>query len=253
MPLSFFSGRRQRTVTSAPEGTRIYAIGDIHGRADLLADMHHYVAADAAKYPDHRLVLVYLGDYVDRGLESKSVIDLLLDSPLPGFEIVHLMGNHEEMLLDFLDDQNRGRGWLDIGGAATLLSYGVRMNDRQPPAGRLATAQEGLKACLPQRHLEFLRDLRLYHSEGDYLFVHAGIRPGIKLEDQKARDLLWIRRNFLESTANHGQIVVHGHSVTWEPEVQPNRICIDTGAFATGVLTCLILDGSERMIMQTEA
>ncbi len=244
--------RRARPAPPAtPEGRRIYAIGDIHGRADLLARLHETILADAHAAGPAQCVVVYVGDYVDRGLHVREVIDLLLDSALPGFESVHIKGNHEDMMLLFLDDAAAGPLWLANGGDATLASYGV--GGWRPPLDEeaLDTLQARLREALPPRHEAFLRGLRTNHVEGDYLFVHAGLRPGVPLDRQTEHDLLWIREEFLGSRADHGKIVVHGHSINYQPEEFVNRIGIDTGAFATGHLTCLVLDGTQRWILAT--
>ncbi len=249
----FKSERRARPVPAqAPTGRRIYVVGDIHGRADLLRQLHAMILDDAAAPQDRQRVVVYLGDYVDRGLESRQVLDLLLDEPLAGFEQVLLLGNHEQAMLDFLDSPSIGPAWLYYGGAATLYSYGINAQGR-PPEGveRFVHLSAELGRLLPPRHLRFLRRLVLHHIEGDYLFVHAGIRPGLPIERQQPEDILYIRDEFLNFTETHGQIVVHGHTITNNPDVRPNRIGIDTGAFATGRLTCLMLDGAERRFIQT--
>jgi serine/threonine protein phosphatase 1 len=232
-------------------GSRVYAVGDIHGRADLLAEIHRRIGADAAAAGASRKVVVYIGDYVDRGFESREVIDLLLDEPLAGFEAVHLKGNHEEILLRFLDDTSVGALWLFNGGDKTLYSYGVEVPAGFPDEGWFATAQSEFRQKLPPAHLEFLRSLRLSHMEGDYLLVHAGIRPGVPFEEQSEHDRLWIREGFLDSAADFGKIVVHGHTITPEPELLANRIGIDTGAYRSGHLTCLVLEGESRRLLQT--
>jgi serine/threonine protein phosphatase 1 len=160
------------------------------------------------------------------------------------------MGNHEDFMLRLLEDPSIAPLWIVNGGDATLYSYGV---DWRGPygAGDLEAISKGLRAALPDRHLKFLRSLALSHEEGDYLFVHAGIRPGRDLATQTPEDLMWIRDEFLRSDADHGKVVVHGHSISPEPELLDNRIGIDTGAFATGRLTCLVLDGATRRILQT--
>jgi serine/threonine protein phosphatase 1 len=249
-------GSRPRPPSGPPAaavapGTRVYAIGDIHGRFDLLQTLHARIAEDARQASPARNHIVYLGDYVDRGLQSREVIDLLLDHPLEGFEAIHLKGNHEELMLRFLEDSRVGPGWFANGGGATLYSYGVRMLERGTDTERLSHLREQLQNSLPPRHLEFLRGLKLWHVEGGYLFVHAGIRPGVALEAQREEDLLWIRELFLDDGSDHGRVVVHGHTIADHPEVRANRIGIDTGAYATGVLTCLVLEGSERHILQT--
>ena len=240
-------------VAAVPAGTRVYAVGDIHGRLDLLRELHARIQADAREYPASRRVLVYVGDYIDRGYESRQTIDYLLDHPLPEFETVHLMGNHERTLLDFLDDVSLGPGWLRYGGRETLFSYGITWDRDLAGADEcLSRIQETLRGTLPSAHREFFAGLRLTHVEGDYLFVHAGIRPGVPIERQDQDDLLWIREEFLRSRADHGKIVVHGHSIAEAPELLPNRIGIDTGAFATGRLTCLVLDGDRRSFIATD-
>ncbi|MDJ0947540.1 MAG: metallophosphoesterase family protein [Alphaproteobacteria bacterium] len=249
---AFGAGRAPKTARCVPPNRRIYAIGDIHGRMDLLADLHDQILKDAAQYADCTKTIVYIGDYVDRGLNSKEVIQTLIEQPLPGFECVYLKGNHEAILLDFVEDARAGAGWLKIGGLATLFSYRVALDEKLPGAERLADAQDRFREKLPSEHLAFLKALRLHHTEGDYLFVHAGVRPRRPLDDQTEQDLLWIRDDFVQSKVDHGKIVVHGHSITWKPEIRPNRIGIDTGAFATGVLTCLALHGSEHEFIQAK-
>lgn len=242
-------------------GTAIYAIGDIHGRADLLSDLHRQIAADAEQRRAERRVVVYLGDYVDRGVDPAGVIDLALEGPSPeglgdtaagGFEVVTLLGNHERLMIEFLDDVRRGPLWLRNGGDATLRSYGVEPGPgpHLDEAG-LLTLQAALRQRLPGRHLEFLQQLRLLHVEGDYAFVHAGIRPGVALDAQTEEDLIWIRDLFLRSESDHGHVIVHGHTIIPEPEIRPNRIGIDTGAYYTGHLTCLALEGTKRRILST--
>ncbi|MHA1112880.1 MAG: metallophosphoesterase [Alphaproteobacteria bacterium] len=237
-----------------PAGTRVYAVGDIHGRADLLDELHRMIAEDAAGVAAARRVVVYLGDYIDRGFESRRVLDILIDAPLDGFEAVHLLGNHEQALLDFLADVGTGPAWMSFGGDATLVSYAVGLPAKLDRRSRLEVARADLKRRLPDAHLDFLRNLALYHVEGDYLFVHAGIRPGVALEKQSREDMIWIRDAFLNSSVDHGRIVVHGHTIHPDlgaPDMQTNRIGIDTGAYASGRLTCLVLDGAQRRFLQT--
>ena len=247
-----FAGRgRVKSSPEAPPGTRVYAIGDIHGRLDLLTLLHRMIEEDAAGSDDERKALIYLGDYVDRGSSSRQVIDYLLGDPLPDFETVFLTGNHESMMLSFLDDTSIGPMWMINGGDATLLSYGVGEMQGDTIEQRDLKIQSALKQQLPHAHVEFLRTLRLYHVEGDYLFFHAGVAPGRPLEEQEARDLLWIREAFIRSTADHGKCVVHGHTIVAKPDVRQNRIGIDTGAYFSNTLTCLVLDGDEQRFLQT--
>ena len=249
-----FSGRRaapEGVAPEAPADTRIYAVGDVHGCAGLLRDLHQLIHEDAYRHQAPRNLTVYLGDYIDRGEESRSVLDLLLAEPLPGFEHVHLRGNHEETMLRFLEDVSVGPSWLLYGGAQTLWSYGVRPPVPIGDMGELRRAQRELAERLPRDHLAFLHALPLQHAEGDYLFVHAGVRPGVPLDRQEVNDLLWIRDEFLDSDAEFGKIVVHGHTIAPQPDVRRNRIGVDTGAFASGRLTCLVLEGTDWSFIQT--
>lgn len=237
---------------SIPAGQRVYAIGDIHGRLDLLTDLHEQIQADAATVPEATTkTVIYLGDYIDRGLNSKEIIDLLLKNPLVGFTAVHLKGNHEDALLRFLKDVAAGPDWFAFGGDATAVSYGVRVPGTLPSLHRFPLVWRELHELIPRDHLKFLSGLKLMHQIGDYVFVHAGIRPGIPLDQQDPGDLIWIRNAFLESDKDHGKIIVHGHSVTRQPEVRRYRIGIDTCAYATNILTCLVLDGTTRRFLST--
>jgi serine/threonine protein phosphatase 1 len=238
-------------VTAVPPGTRVYAIGDVHGRLDLLTRLEALIEADLARARPARTVAVYLGDYVDRGPDAREVLDHLLDHPLPTDETVHLLGNHEDAMCRFLVDRWVGESWMGFGGIETLKSYGAAPDPVLPPEEWLAQAQDAFNRMVPERHLAFLEGLPLRHAEGDYLFVHAGIRPRIPIARQRRDDLLWIRREFLDSEVDHGQVVVHGHSIAWEPEIRPNRIGIDTGAYASGRLTALVLEGEKRRFLST--
>lgn len=228
-----------------------FAIGDIHGRIDLLQALERRIADEAARRQAPRNVVVYLGDYVDRGQHSAGVIKHLLHRPLPGFETIHLKGNHEDFMLRFLDDVALGPNWLTYGGMETLASYGVDPPYPHADIVDLERARRALVVALPQAHRVFLDGLRLSHREGGYVFVHAGLKPGVALADQRAADMLWIREPFLDSDADFGAVVVHGHTIVPEPAVRPNRIGIDTGAFVSGRLTCLVAQGGERDFLQT--
>ena len=206
------------------------------------------IADDSRGARAERVLIIYLGDYVDRGPASCRVVDLLLDGPpADGISQVFLKGNHEDFLLSFLDDPEVGTVWMLNGAEATMASYGVDVEGvlAGDPATAMARLRDAFRAALPARHLAFFRSLRLSHVEGDYFFVHAGIRPGVPLEDQSPHDMMWIRERFLQSTEYHGKMIVHGHTIAWTPERRPNRIGIDTGAFASGVLTALRLEGSK--------
>ena len=243
--------RAAADLPKVPEGTRVYAIGDIHGRFDLLQLMHGLIENDAGDFSGPRKVVVYIGDYVDRGLQSKEVIELLIQTPLEGFEPVYLKGNHEQALLDFLDGTMLSLDWMAYGGDATLYSYGVGLEGPRTRPENHVELLEKFHANLPDHHGGFYRNLTLSHAEGDYLFVHAGVRPGVPLGEQTETDILWIRGEFLDSDEDFGKVAVHGHSITPEPDIRPNRIGIDTGAFATGRLSCLVLEGEDRRFLST--
>ena len=247
----FLRQRPPAELPRIPAGTRVYAIGDIHGTLAPLRELLRLIQEHAAQHNScTRNVVVYLGDYVDRGTDSRRVIDLLLGEPLPGFESVHLKGNHEESLLLFLADEQCGPQWLIYGGDATLYSYGVRPPPPTDLAG-LKRARLEFSQKLPPTHLDFLRRLSLLHCEGDYVFVHAGVRPRVRLDRQNPEDLLWIREEFLQSDADFGKVIVHGHSISEAPTVRGNRIGIDTGAYASGRLTCLVLEETHRQFLAT--
>ena len=234
-----------------PDGRRVYAIGDIHGRLDLLRQLHRLIEQDAAERPDLARMVIYVGDYVDRGRHSRQTIDLLLDEPLPGFEAVHLRGNHEAIMLQSLTDPRMARHWLRFGGDMTLFSYGITLTASEATPETIEEAQIALRDALPRRHYRFLRRLRPAHSEGDYHFVHAGIRPGVPLDEQDQEDLLWIRDKFLKSKKHHGRVVVHGHSPVDQVDFRDNRIAIDTNAYASERLTALVLEGTSRRLLAT--
>ncbi|MBS0559566.1 MAG: serine/threonine protein phosphatase [Proteobacteria bacterium] len=220
-----------------PDGHRVYAVGDVHGCLDKLKAMHAAIAADFAARPVPSPLLVHLGDLVDRGPDSAGVIALLsAGSPIPGIGTVNLMGNHEHMALTALAGQDRGAIalWMDNGGAAALDSW------RVPPG---APAAEW-PSHIPSRHLIFLRDLVPMHRLGPYLFVHAGVRPGVPIERQSREDLMWIREPFLSFDGDYGAVVVHGHTPRREAEVRHNRISVDTGAVMGGDLTCAVLESA---------
>jgi serine/threonine protein phosphatase 1 len=245
---------KRRKFCQVPERTCVYAIGDIHGRADLLEEVLTRIEAHAARYADFRKVLITLGDYVDRGADSKGVIDRLLSPPM-GFQTIYLMGNHEDLMLRFLSQPADGGVWFQNGGEATMASYGVPVEGWDVDHAK--ELRDRLMGALPPSHLAFLRALEMQHTEGDYLFVHAGVKPGVPLRRQDPEDLIWIRDEFLRSTRDHGKVVVHGHSVAFRPEEfpsadRPSRIGIDTGAYATNQLTCLALVGAMRSWIHTE-
>lgn len=238
-------------VRRVPDDRIVYAIGDIHGRADLLSKLLDKIMTHAAMQTVTDRVVVCLGDYVDRGSDSRGVIDVLLDRHLPATTLVCLRGNHEQLMLDFLADPAAiGPMWLRNGGLETLASYGVGFDPTAPRLAALETAGVRLAHQVPMRHKAFLNDLKLTHEEGDYLFVHAGLAPNVPLEEQKESDLLWMRDPFLEEPPDYGCMVVHGHTITAEPEWRAWRIGIDTGAFSSGRLTALALIGERQEVIQ---
>ena len=232
-----------------PEGTRVYAVGDVHGRADLLETLHQRMVRDAEDARPANNVAVYLGDYVDRGLDVRDVLEILSGGPPDGFQAVYLRGNHEETLVRFLEDPRWLEHWLPMGGASTLLNYRVNVPGNGSTAQRAPQVRDALLASLPEKHLSFLRLLRPSFALGDYFFAHAGIRPGVPLNRQSPEDLLWIRDGFLASTARHEARIVHGHSIVSRPEVLPHRIALDTGAYATGNLSCAVLENDHVRIL----
>jgi len=241
--LSMTNRSATSTVRGAqvPPATRIYAVGDIHGRADLLGDLIQRIDEDLSRRPVEHAIEVYVGDYVDRGLDPKSVIDILCQR-LVHRHAVCLRGNHEAILEDFLRDPDVIHDWLRLGALSTFTSYGVSLL----PGTQIVPEelQHQLSNSLPRTHVLFLQCLRDHFICGDYLFVHAGIRPGVPLQDQVQDDLIWIRKEFLQSKIDHGWMVVHGHTPVTHPQVCSNRINIDTGAVFSGTLTCLMLEGT---------
>jgi serine/threonine protein phosphatase 1 len=230
-----------------PSGTCVYAVGDIHGRADLLAETFVRIDDDRQKRTQPRTIEVFLGDYVDRGPASREVLDMLVDRG-QRHETVFLKGNHEELLLQFIGTQRFVPNWSKLGGRQTLASYGLQPSLTMT-ADQEAALAAALNARLPAAHRDFLRHLQTFFSCGDYFFVHAGIKPGIALNRQREADLLWIRDEFLNFGGPFEKMIVHGHSPVLAPEFRTNRINIDTGAYATGRLTCLRIDGDDACVI----
>lgn len=226
--------RFRRAPGWLPRGQRVYAVGDVHGCRQQLVDLHAAIAADLAARPIRSVLLMHLGDYIDLGPDSAGVIQVLSQtSPIPGVATINLIGDHERMLLDALSgDRAAATDWLWAGGRASLASWGI---DPDLP-------REQWEVALPAPHIAFLRSLVLTHREGDYLFVHAGIRPGVRLAQQTPDDLVTMRQPFLWSDVDFGVVVVHGHNTAPLPAVTDNRIGIDTGAGNGGPLTCAVLE-----------
>jgi serine/threonine protein phosphatase 1 len=226
-----------------PPGRRVYAIGDIHGCLDRLVSLHEQIAEDIAERPAEHVTLVHLGDYVDRGTDSAQVIDWLINGPPVSTDVVvNLMGNHEHMMLAAIAmvDQEAPQHWLANGGADSLLSWGISR----------ATAPSEWAERIPAAHLMFLRDLASNHRTGPYMFVHAGVKPGVPLDQQSRHDMMWIREPFLSSKSDFGAVVVHGHTPKRAPIIMPNRIAVDTGAVLGGALTAVMLEGDRLAFLQ---
>lgn len=229
-----------------PEGLRLYALGDVHGRLDLLRAAHARIAADLARRPCSRFRVIHLGDYIDRGPESAGVIEHLIDFCRDG-DAVCLAGNHDVLVPGFLaDPSDAGDFWMTYGGDATLRSYGI-----DPDAAEFAGApwrrlRNAFAEALPDSHRAFFGALPFHERHGDFLFVHAGVRPGRRLERQTPRDLTFIREPFLSDARDHGFVVVHGHTIAERPDVRRNRVGIDTGAVRTGRLTTFVIDGAQK-------
>jgi serine/threonine protein phosphatase 1 len=241
------TARAAETVSRVPNGTRIYAVGDIHGRADLLTQLFSRIDADLAANPVERPIHVFLGDYVDRGPRSREVLDHLIDRS-DAHESIFLMGNHEMIFCEFLKKPEVLKYWRQYGGLDTLMSYGLKV-PFNANAEQLAALSASLQSAMPVQHCRFLEELKLSFECGSFFFAHAGVRPGVPLENQQMDDLLWIREEFLQYEGGFGKIVVHGHTPAPEPEVRANRINIDTGAYATGRLTCLVLEEDRRWFL----
>lgn len=235
-----------------PVGIRVYAIGDIHGRADLLDELLWRIGEDAATEPEQEPWLIFVGDYVDRGPDSAGVIRRLISLKNGPRRITLLKGNHEDMMLRFVEsgDPRVAFVWMENGGLETLASYGVDADGMLALGARLEDVRERFLAVLPVEHRGFLEDLGLHESVGDYLFVHAGLRPGRDIAEQSPADLMWIRRDFLDSRARFPAFVVHGHTPSEEPEVRENRMGIDTGAGFGRHLTAAALWRTERRFLQ---
>jgi serine/threonine protein phosphatase 1 len=235
--------RKKRSPPRLPDGVRIYAIGDVHGRADLLDRVLSRIDAHMIAYPAVRPIHVLVGDYIDRGPASREVIELLTNCE-QGREMVFIKGNHESSLLDFLRNPAVFQDWSKMGGIETLMSYGLK-----PTVNADATTQMdlsiALNSALPTTHRHFLDGLVPSFTCGGFFITHAGVRPGIPLKEQREEDLMWIRDDFLLHEEDFGKIVVHGHTPVRELDIRPNRINIDTGAYATGRLTCLIIEGDK--------
>jgi serine/threonine protein phosphatase 1 len=224
-----------------PDGLRVYAIGDVHGRLDLFDDVLDKIDRNELDNPIARTLTIVLGDMIDRGPKSQGVVQRILTLSARRWMLA-MRGNHEQCLLDFLENPEVLTSWGQWGAFPTFLSYGLKPNNN-PDAQRRRELQAELRAVLPPAHLAFFRELPISFSCHGYFFAHAGVRPGVALDKQQSEDLLWIRDEFLDYGKPFERVIVHGHTPVPEPEVLPHRINIDTGAYATGRLTCLVLEG----------
>lgn len=235
-----------------PKGQRAYVVGDVHGRLDLLDELLDEIHRDIARRASAKTLLVFLGDLIDRGPNSAQVVERLREYRHAGVRPIFLLGNHEEVMLRILKGEAEHLpGWLRFGGAECLKSYGI--DPRPIAAASHEVAVATLRASVPGSHIEFLRTFADTCRFGDYLFVHAGIRPGIPLDRQSQSDLRWIREPFLGEEADHGFVVVHGHTISRSVDERSNRIGIDTGAYRTGILTALAIEGTKRWFLNTRA
>lgn len=230
-----------RKPRSIPLGLRVYVVGDVHGRADALADVFSRIDSDKPLWQIRRPVQIFLGDYVDRGPASREVLDMLIARGRTD-EVLLLKGNHEAMLLEFFDNPSLLGHWRQFGGLQTLISYGLKPSINPTVDEQKELARE-LGQRFPPIHHQLIAAMPHSFSVGDFFFVHAGVRPGIAFKDQKEADLLWIREDFLLYERDFEKIVVHGHTPVAEPDVRSNRVNLDIGAYATGKLACLVIDG----------
>ncbi|MCC7394357.1 MAG: serine/threonine protein phosphatase [Sphingomonadaceae bacterium] len=246
----FSSSRASRwRPASLPAGQRVYAVGDVHGRLDLLTKIVAQIATDDAGRDAANSRLILLGDYVDRGPDSAGVLRYIRDSLLPTGNVTLLRGNHEQYMLAAYDGNvDAMTAWLRYGGWETLQSYGI---DERIIEQRNQQTIAAMQAAIPVADIALLRALDVHYRCGDYFFVHAGIRPGTTLDAQSEQDMLWIRERFLADDRDHGVIIVHGHSPTDAPELRRNRIGVDTLAYDSGRLTAVGLEGTDRWFIQT--
>ena len=241
---------RRRSGPAGPRGWRAYVIGDIHGRLDLLDELLGKIHDELERHPIRKILLVFVGDLIDRGPQSAQVVERLRAYGRRGVQPVFLLGNHEEVLLRILSgDASLIDSWLKFGGLQCLESYGVDSKRLQARSADEILLE--IQSAVPKQHFEFLEKFVDSCRFGDYLFVHAGIRPGVEIDQQRQSDLRWIREPFLLDDTDHGFVVVHGHTIRLEVEVRPNRIGIDTGAYRTGVLSALAIEGPETWYLDT--
>jgi serine/threonine protein phosphatase 1 len=246
-----FAPRRESGPAGA-RGWRAYVVGDIHGRLDLLESLLDKIHDQIADRPARKILIVFVGDLIDRGPNSAQVVERLRTYTHPRARPVFLLGNHEEVLLRILrGESDLITKWRAFGGSECLASYGVDSSKLTGMSDE--DALQVIRGAIPKAHVEFLESFDDSCRFGDYLFVHAGIRPGVEIDQQRQSDLRWIREPFLFDETDHGFVVVHGHTIRPEVEIRPNRIGIDTGAYRTGVLTALAIEGSDSWLLDTRS
>lgn len=249
-----FRSRTQVAAPAAPavpDGTVVWAVGDIHGRLDLLQPLVEAIVADLHPSAATRKVVIFLGDYIDRGPDSRGVLRFLAGLPVvEGVEWRFLKGNHEQAMLEFLDDPSAGARWCEYGGDRALRSYGLRVPELAHRIDAWARVAADLRHKLTVGEKAFLENLELSITMGDYFFAHAGARPGVALDRQSPKDLMWIRQPFLDSRTAFERVIVHGHTPTTAVHADQRRIGIDTKAYDTGVLSALRLEGDERSLLR---
>ena len=237
--------------SSTPKNTRLYAIGDVHGHIDLLKKLQQQISDDINKHPIDQHKIVFLGDYIDRGPDSAGCIEYLIDLTAGNEAVICLKGNHEDKLEIFLKDPiATADSFFTYGGAECAESYGVDMAGYRGDEAEILQKREELNSKIPAHHKEFYAQLTGTVTFGDYMFVHAGVRPGVALDRQSSHDLMWIRNEFIPHTGLFEKIIVHGHTPAFPMEILPNRINVDTHAYDTGVLSCIVLEDKEYRVIE---
>jgi serine/threonine protein phosphatase 1 len=240
------------SAPAVPPGAVVWSVGDVHGRLDLLSPLVDAIRADLHVSDAERKMVIFLGDYIDRGPDSRGVLSLLAGlSPSEGIEWRFLKGNHEQAMLDFLERPSAGPRWCEYGGDRALRSWGLRAPDLAHRTEAWARVGADLRHKLTKDETAFLESLELSVTVGDYFFSHAGARPGLALDRQSPEDLMWIRQTFLDSPAAFERVVVHGHTPTSRVHSDHRRIGVDTKAYDSGILTALRLEGQERSLLQS--
>ncbi|KAB2785928.1 serine/threonine protein phosphatase [Brucella anthropi] len=227
-----------------PDGIRLYAIGDVHGRLDLLQDMHGLIHADLDHRPAHDWRIIHLGDYIDRGPRSKEVLDFLIDVSRRDKRVISLLGNHDDGFLTYLATGDVAGIFALHGGIDTARSYNVEVDFTDADSARLGHA--ALVKAVPQTHIDFIRAMPRSVAFGEFFFCHAGINPAVPLDAQDPEELIWIRTAFLKWTEPFEKVIIHGHTPQSAIDIQPNRVNLDTYAWRSGQLSAIVIDGSEK-------